>query len=173
MYPFKIDIYESESWSPFLSRRKVGGKGLNLYRLKRAGFRVPRWLVVSSSVFDEVSLRFQQEIRNLLDGADFCDNRNIEHVASRIKVLFTEAVFPARVEKRLQESFGADFNNSHTLAMRSSVADEDSATDSFAGQMESFLNVPLERAIDCIKKVWASAYSARSQIGRASCRERV
>jgi len=162
MYPFRNGICCSESWSPFLTRRKVGGKGLNLYRLQRAGFCVPRWLVVSTSVFEEVSTEFRNEIKRLLDSIDFTDNRSVEKVATQFRVLFTGASFPHRVEQQLQELFHSYFEHAPALAVRSSVADEDSHTDSFAGQMDSFLNVAPEQVIDTIKKVWASAYSARS-----------
>jgi len=162
MYPFRNDIYCSESWSPFLNRRKIGGKALNLYRLQRAGFCVPRWLVVSSSVFEEVSAEFRNDIKRLLESIDFAKNQSVEKVAAQIRVLYTGSSFPHRVEEQLQELFHAYFENAPTLAVRSSVADEDSLTDSFAGQMDSYLNVPPEQVISTIEKVWASAYSARS-----------
>ena len=162
MYAYKNDICCSESWFPWHTRKKVGGKALNLYRLRRAGFRVPRWIVVSTIVFDEVSAEHRQEIMRQIENVDFGDIHSVGQAAEHIKVLYMGAAFPQRVEKQLQELFQSYFEKAATLAVRSSIADEDSLTDSFAGQMDSFLNVPPEQVVDTIKKVWASAYSARS-----------
>lgn len=48
---------------------------------------------------------------------------------------------------------------SNWLAVRSSAAQEDSSTNSFAGQLESYLFVPPARVMDKIQAVWQSALS--------------
>jgi len=47
------------------------------------------------------------------------------------------------------------------FAVRSSAADEDGADHSFAGQLESFLNVETADLPDAIRRVWASGFSER------------
>ena len=56
MFQHKKDLWQSDTWSPFASRSQVGGKARNLYRLKRAGHNVPRWLVVGPSSQRPVSV---------------------------------------------------------------------------------------------------------------------
>ncbi len=47
------------------------------------------------------------------------------------------------------------------FAVRSSAVDEDGATHSFAGQLESFLNVSKEEVLEKIRMVWQSGFSDR------------
>lgn len=47
------------------------------------------------------------------------------------------------------------------LAVRSSASDEDGAEHSFAGQLESFLNVRPEEVVEKVREVWRSGFSER------------
>lgn len=47
------------------------------------------------------------------------------------------------------------------LAVRSSAGDEDGAAHSFAGQLESFLNVRPEEVVEKVREVWRSGFSER------------
>lgn len=47
------------------------------------------------------------------------------------------------------------------VAVRSSASDEDGAEHSFAGQLESFLNVPVEEVVSKVEAVWRSGFSER------------
>jgi pyruvate,water dikinase len=47
------------------------------------------------------------------------------------------------------------------FAVRSSAVDEDGATHSFAGQLESFLNVSRDEVLDKVRLVWQSGFSER------------
>ncbi|HEX8372609.1 MAG TPA: PEP/pyruvate-binding domain-containing protein [Chthoniobacterales bacterium] len=60
------------------------------------------------------------------------------------------------IEKALQA-----FPKKTLFAVRSSAIDEDGANHSFAGQLDSFLNVPRQKVIDRIERVWASGFSPR------------
>lgn len=162
MFPLKNGVWCSERWSPFATRNKVGGKAQNLYRLKRAGHNVPRWLVVSTDVFEEANATINQEIQCLLDSIDFNNSESVTEASARIGKLYREVTFPEETKERLQTLLKSYFADGTALAVRSSVVDEDSVTDSFAGQMDSFLNTPPEQVLETIKEVWASAYSARS-----------
>lgn len=50
-----------------------------------------------------------------------------------------------------------------SVAVRSSASVEDSNSQSFAGQFDSFLNIKKEHALESVKKCWQSLHSARSQ----------
>jgi pyruvate,water dikinase len=59
--------------------------------------------------------------------------------------------------KNAARELGAD----RQFAVRSSSIEEDHADHSFAGQFESYLAVPIDRIIDRVQEVWASALSDR------------
>ena len=116
----------------------VGGKGLNLGKLTRAGFRVPRGFCVTTDAY-----RFS--IQNLS-----------EQKADGIKdlVLLPELVAEIHTaHEKLQTA---------TVAVRSSATAEDLAEASFAGQQDTFLNVTPDELLDALKACWASLWSERA-----------
>ena len=116
----------------------VGGKGLNLGKLTRAGFSVPQGFCVTTDAY-----RFS--VQDLL-----------EQNVSRIKdlVLSTELVAAVRTAReKLQTA---------TVAVRSSATAEDLAEASFAGQQDTFLNVTSDELLNALKACWASLWSERA-----------
>ena len=67
---------------------------------------------------------------------------------------------PTEVEKEILEAF--DSLKTKRVAVRSSAIAEDSLTSSWAGQLESYLNVTREKLIDNIRKCWNSIKSERA-----------
>ncbi len=140
----------------------VGAKAWNLARLRELGVAVPRWFVITTRVFDELAAGQRNAIEQILAPARIANqgelagaSQRISELISRIEIstLLTQAWLAA-----IQRRFGADM----LVSVRSSVVGEDSADHSFAGQMESFLNVPPDRLVGAIKQVWASAFSTRA-----------
>ena len=129
----------------------VGGKGWNLARLARYGFRVPVGGVLSVAAcqrfLDYHGLRPEELAKapNRIDALPLPDD-------------LAQAINAAL------EGWGIAAT---PLAVRSSAVAEDSANASFAGVLESFLNVrrreDLHRAI---RRCWASAWSARASAYR-------
>ena len=121
---------------------RVGGKGLNLGKLTRAGFQVPQGFCVTTDAY-----RFS--VRSLS-----------EQNPSAIKelVLSSELVAEIRTAReQLQTS---------TVAVRSSATAEDLAEASFAGQQDTFLNVEPDQTLDALKACWASLWSERAIVYR-------
>ncbi len=120
----------------------VGGKGLNLGKLTRAGFQVPQGFCVTTDAY-----RFS--VQDLS-----------EQNASAIKelVLSSELVSEIRTAReQLRTS---------TVAVRSSATAEDLAEASFAGQQDTFLNVEPDELLDALKACWASLWSERAIVYR-------
>ncbi len=69
-----------------------------------------------------------------------------------------------KMDKSLEDEILRYFDNFNTpyVAVRSSAVGEDSSTASWAGQLESYLNVDKTGLIDAIKKCWASIESERA-----------
>ena len=117
---------------------RVGGKGLNLGKLTRAGFRVPQGFCVTTDAY-------QFSVRNLS-----------EQNASSIKNLAVSPELAAEIQAAREKLQTA------TVAVRSSATAEDLAEASFAGQQDTFLNVTSDGLLDALKACWASLWSDRA-----------
>ena len=117
---------------------RVGGKGLNLGKLTRAGFPVPNGFCVTTDAY-RLSVKGQSE-----------QNENSTKGIKLSPELVTE-IRTAR--EKLQTP---------TFAVRSSATAEDLAEASFAGQQDTFLNVTPDELLDALKACWASLWSERA-----------
>ena len=116
----------------------VGGKGLNLGKLARAGFRVPLGFCVTTDAY-----RFS--VQNLS-----------ERQTDAIKALVLVPELVAEIQAARKKLKTA------TVAVRSSATAEDLAEASFAGQQDTFLNVTSDELLDALKACWASLWSERA-----------
>ena len=117
---------------------RVGGKGLNLGKLTRAGFRVPQGFCVTTDAYlFSVQALPEQNVNSIKDLA-----------------LAPELVTEIR----------AAYENLQTVrvAVRSSATAEDLPEASFAGQQDTFLNVKSDGLLDALKACWASLWSERA-----------
>ncbi len=116
----------------------VGGKGLNLGKLTRAGFRVPSGFCITTDAY-------HRSVRNLSE-------QNVSNVKEvTLGTELVESILQAREELQID-----------TVAVRSSATAEDLETASFAGQQDTFLNVRSHELIDAVKGCWASLWSERA-----------
>jgi pyruvate,water dikinase len=145
-------------------QEQVGGKGYNLYLLTREGFSVPKWVIISSKVY-EVFLnsrglknRIHSELTKI--GPD-TKRTEISLVSNTIQDLIINAPLLVETENEIKKAFQT--LGSSLIAVRSSCLEEDSKKLSFAGQFESYLGICSEKeAVLMTKKCWASAFSERS-----------
>ena len=120
----------------------VGGKGLNLGKLTRAGFPVPNGFCVTTDAY-----------RLSVQGLSEQNEGGVKDV--ELPPELVAAIHTAR--EKLQTT---------TLAVRSSATAEDLAEASFAGQQDTFLNVTSDELLDALKACWASLWSERAIIYR-------
>jgi phosphohistidine swiveling domain-containing protein len=153
-------LISSETVPKNLTPLHVGGKAWNLFRLLGFGFSVPPWCVLTTSAFSKAVCDNRNAIKKILTSADFTDRASLDLAALQIgtTILDGDLTQAQELTAALKQSLGED----GLFAVRSSVVGEDSANHSFAGQMDSFLNVPLHQVPETIKKVWASAFSFRA-----------
>ncbi|GIE77003.1 putative phosphoenolpyruvate synthase [Actinoplanes philippinensis] len=114
----------------------AGGKGAHLGQLLRIdGVRVPPGFVVTTAAFDRVAPAFEKGLAP--------DDPVVppDDLAAAIH----DAIAPG-----------------HTYAVRSSATAEDSATASFAGQHDTFLNVPADAVPVHVARCWASLFTDRA-----------
>ncbi|MFV8753665.1 PEP/pyruvate-binding domain-containing protein [Nannocystaceae bacterium ST9] len=138
---------------------RVGGKAANLARLIGLALPVPEGLVVEREVFDRfVAL-------NRLDAAlaeqtlALDDPASFTRAAAAMQALVDQATIPPECWSALLAAWPGE----GAWIVRSSALGEDSEADSFAGQLDSVLEVrtpaQLERAL---RICWGSYWSARS-----------
>ncbi|MBI4428380.1 MAG: hypothetical protein HY562_04610 [Ignavibacteriales bacterium] len=139
----------------------VGGKAWNLFRLRKLGYPVPPLFVVLSRVLSEVLGSKKEAIEQIVSSAK--ENGSLESASNEIR----EIIAAGRLPESFLDELSTVLEGSESLfSVRSSVVDEDSAGSSFAGQMDSFLNVPPSEIALRVKDVWASAFSSRALLYR-------
>src|SRR6476661_6460906 len=127
----------------------LGGKARALAVLAAAHLPIPAWFVLSPAVLDAS-----------LTPAQLTQLNAAQDSAAALAVLAEVRLLPA-IEAALGVALTQLCPTGAKLAVRSSALDEDATQHSFAGQLESFLNVePLDVPAK-ILAVWRSAFSAR------------
>lgn len=113
----------------------AGGKGASLGEMARAGIPVPPGFVVTVDAFKA----------------------------------FSESDFPKELEEEILQAFDrlwqpsfAKATAGERVAVRSSAVAEDSTKASWAGQLETYLNVSRDGLIESIRKCWDSIESERA-----------
>ena len=116
----------------------VGGKGLNLGKLTKAGFPVPKGFCVTTDAY-RVSVQTVAV-----------------HTQSSVKAvqLPSELITEIRTARETLQTT--------TFAVRSSATAEDLPEASFAGQQDTLLNVAPANLLDALKTCWASLWSERA-----------
>ena len=127
----------------------AGGKARALARAQRAGLPVPDWFVLSASAFTDSLTPEQRELLERVSDA------------SLLQQIVDEVRIASGVEHALNHAVRDLSPNGDVMAVRSSASDEDGAQHSFAGQLESFLNVSPANVPDRVRAVWRSAFTPR------------
>ncbi len=147
--------------------RAVGGKAANLYRLMSAGFPVPDGLVVPVHEYESFmrSRGLDEEVARLIRDSDPFQGDSLQRVSEKVKRLITSAPGDGELAKAIRAELapaGADA----LWAVRSSAVAEDLTDASFAGQLDSFLNVASEDVPDMVRRCWASYWNERAMAYR-------
>ncbi|PIT87398.1 MAG: hypothetical protein COU31_03140 [Candidatus Magasanikbacteria bacterium CG10_big_fil_rev_8_21_14_0_10_40_10] len=145
----------------------AGGKGASLGQMLQLGLPVPMGFVVLTSAFEQVffGTEYGARINQLL--LEIRDQRSLRRVSKMIQELIINVEIPFQIEHDIRASF-ADLPFDH-VAVRSSATSEDSATASWAGQLESFLNTTHDDLLLNIRQCWASLFSDRAILYRIHC----
>jgi pyruvate,water dikinase len=141
----------------------VGGKGVNLARLRRAGFCVPAGFIIPTDAYRAfVNSNHLSNLIAVLTNSITTDNpAQLEDASARIRAAFSAGSLPTEIEADVQDAYAA--MNGAPVAVRSSATLEDLPDLSFAGQQDTFLNIIgpedlLVAVIDC----WSSLWTARA-----------
>jgi len=143
--------------------RQVGGKAFSLGIIYRKGIVVPRALCLTQDVYEMYvrSTGLMERISLELGRKNFRDMRweELWDASLRIRSMFLNTAIPPSLIKKIREPIEDHFGDS-AVVVRSSAPGEDSATATFAGLHESYINVRgIYSILDHIRLVWASLWS--------------
>ncbi len=155
----------------YYAKTEAGGKAYNLYLMEQQGLNLPSWVALgcsffkecldSSNVSDEINQCLQEHELGNLNNAAVAEKIRISILAAPISASNLTIMIDAYHSLGKQQEQGQ--NQLPLISARSSAADEDSANQSFAGQLSSFLYVNGDDdVVRYVKECWASAYSERS-----------
>src|SRR5262245_61976370 len=145
----------------------AGGKAANLGEMLRAGLPVPPGFVVTTAAYDDflAANGLREEVERLTR-TSHPDDAALEATSQAITARFAAGALPEAVATAVREAYAR--MGELAVAVRSSATAEDLPDASFAGQMESYLNVRGEEALlAAVRRCWASLWTPRALSYRA------
>lgn len=141
----------------------IGGKAAGLHELKRAGIRVPIWATITTAVFSQLCQN-ESGLKKLLAVENSDPKEKGRQVYDYLKQIQLEKAIIDSLKEAWQK---ISDRGKKAIAVRSSAADEDSLGLSFAGQMDSFLNIrSFESFLGAVRSCWASLFGERAVLYR-------
>ena len=145
----------------------AGGKGANLGRLTQAGLPVPPGFVVGAPAYAafRVQTGLGDRLQAALAGLDVEDTAALRRAAEHARDAVRDSTLPMWLARAIGAAYDelAAGDGEAAVAVRSSATAEDTASASFAGMNETFLNVRgRDAVIDAVKRCWQSLFGART-----------
>ena len=152
-----LDIAEN------IDEAAIGGKAMNLVRMKRFGFSIPLGFCITTTAFRD-HLEANDLIgwlESVLDKLNSAPPEDRKSVLSEIRQAITDAPLAEDVSKQIEQHYY--MLGANNVAVRSSATAEDLPGHSFAGQYETYLGVADPAGcINAVKKCWASLWTQRA-----------
>jgi pyruvate,water dikinase len=142
----------------------AGGKGAHLGALSRIdGIRVPAGFCVTTEAFRRAVARAPSIGHHLdqLARLEPDDRNGVRARSAEIREIFDRIALPDDVAAEVGRALGR-LGEQATFAVRSSATAEDLPTASFAGQHDTYLNVPGPAVLEHIRRCWASLFTERA-----------
>lgn len=153
---YVIDLKEKD-----VSIEKIGGKALNLAKMSSAGFNIPPAFVISVDAYDFlIKKELEDKISRILDSIDFTNENSISDGCSQIRSIIKQKKLPHDISVELDDKI-RNLPDGY-YAVRSSAVAEDLGDASFAGQLDSFLNIKKETILEKVVDCWASYWNDRA-----------
>ncbi|MFH2136308.1 MAG: PEP/pyruvate-binding domain-containing protein [Patescibacteria group bacterium] len=148
-----------------ISKKDVGscgGKGASLGEMTATGIPVPPGLVVTARAFERflAETDIDVEIAAWLKKVNPKEMESVEEASEVLQQLIRGAKMSKDLEKEILEKFKK--LKAPLVAVRSSATAEDSKIDSWAGELESYLNTTEKTLLQNVKNCWASLFSPRA-----------
>ncbi len=150
--------------SPQATLERVGGKGASLARMVAAGLPVPPGFHITTDAYrrfvDENGLG--QRILSASAQAQVNHPATLDRASAQIQSLFAQGTIPGDIAGMIRRWYGK-LGAGIPVAVRSSATAEDLPGMSFAGQLETYLNVRGgDDVVDAVRRCWASLWTGRA-----------
>lgn len=141
---------------------EAGGKGASLGEMTHANLPVPPGFVVLSEAFNRFlnETELDAEIEAVLEKVNHRDINSVDKASAEIRALMHGAGMPRDLEKAIKTAFKK--LKTKYVAVRSSATAEDSKVASWAGELETYLNVTNKNLIESVRKCWSSLFTPRA-----------
>jgi pyruvate,water dikinase len=148
----------------------VGGKAFALARMIQHDMTVPAAICIGADAYREFSSTagLREQLFMELNRKRFDQMRWEEmwDASLRIRNMFLRTPIPTRMCNDMKQMLESEFGD-RPVAVRSSAPGEDSATTSFAGLHESYVNIRgADSIVEHVRLVWASLWSDRALLYR-------
>lgn len=143
----------------------LGGKGLSLARMGRAGFPVPRGFTIATSAYRQfvADVGLQGIIVELTRPQVVGGVASFEAASERIRALFAESPLNDELTDAIRAAYATLGRGEPPVAVRSSANAEDLPELSFAGQHDTFLNARgIDAVVMALRNCWASLWTERA-----------
>lgn len=145
----------------------AGGKGWNLGRLDRYGFRVPAGGVIGAGAYQSFIEEngLLEEISSITKGvsAGNIGDKKVEETLALLRKKIMAGYIPFNITEELVSRLKTTGILNKPVAVRSSASAEDSGKASFAGIHDSFLNVTgIDNIFSAVKECYASLWTPRA-----------
>jgi len=152
---------------------KVGGKNASLgemyCQLNPIGINIPNGFAVTAEgyrLFRKVN-NLEKPLDDLLFSLDTKGCNNLSTIGEKARNLILTATIPEKVSNEIQNAYKELSKSCGTdnlaVAVRSSATSEDLPSASFAGRMESFLNISGEKQLlEAVRRCYASLFTDRA-----------
>ena len=146
----------------------AGGKGASLGELNKI-VSVPDGFVLPTFTFNAfIKFNcFEKTINKEMGSIFYKNKKNLEidiKKINRSSSILNKLILNGKIPKEIKEEIFLCFEKykMEYVAVRSSASMEDGQNDSWAGELESYLNTDKKSLIRNIKKCWASLFSPRA-----------
>ncbi len=150
--------------SPEATLERVGGKGASLARMAAAGLPVPPGFHITTAAYDRYvdENHLGERIQSAAAQAQANDPATLDRASAQIQSLFAQGTIPDDIAEIIRRRYG-ELGANTPVAVRSSATAEDLPDMSFAGQLETYLNVRGgDEVLDAVKRCWASLWTGRA-----------
>lgn len=140
----------------------AGGKGASLGEMTQAHIPVPPGFVILSDAFERFisETGISADIDAILHRVKHQDTNSVEKASEEIRAIILSTEIPKDIAEEVKKEFVS--LDATFVAVRSSATAEDSSTDAWAGQLDSFLNTSQTELLENVKKCWASLFTPRA-----------
>ncbi len=140
----------------------AGGKGASLGEMTHAGLSVPPGFVVLAEAFDRFCEETEvvEDIEAILNKVNHKDTNSVEQASEKIRQIIRNEKMPMDIATEILTNFKR--LRAKLVAVRSSATAEDSKIASWAGELETYLNVQEGQVLKYVQTCWSSLFTPRA-----------